>query len=113
MKITHYSFGSITVNGTTYTSDIIIFPDHIQSPWWRQEGHLLQIPDLKDVVGKEGALFIIGTGYYEMMKVPEETIRYLKSLEMDVHIHNSKDAVRLYNELSSKKQTILAIHLTC
>lgn len=112
MRITHYSFGSITVDGKTYTSDIIIFPDHVKSSWWRIDGHLLQIPDLKEIIDKKPSILIIGTGYYGMMKVPDETIKYLKSNGIDIHIHNSKDAVESYNKLSAK-QVVLAIHLTC
>jgi len=33
-----YSFGRIVVEGKEYTSDLIIYPDHIQGDWWREEG---------------------------------------------------------------------------
>jgi hypothetical protein len=113
MRITHYSFGRITVDGKTYTSDIIIFPDHVKSSWWRLEGHLLQVPDLKEVIDIKPRVLIIGTGYYGAMRVPDETITHLKSIGVDVYVRNSKDAVELYNKIMSKQPTVAALHLTC
>lgn len=113
MRITHYSFGKITIDGKTYNSDVIIYPDHVNPSWWRKEGHLLQIADLKDIINVKLPVLIIGTGYYGTMKVPEETLNYLKSNEIEVYIENTQKAVKLYNEISSKKPTIAALHLTC
>lgn len=33
MKIDHYSFGKIIINGKTYPSDVIIYPDSVDSSW--------------------------------------------------------------------------------
>jgi len=113
MRITHYSFGRITVDGQTYTSDIIIFPDHIKSSWWRLEGHLLQVPDLKEVIDTRPGVLIIGTGYYGTMRVPEETLEHLRSLGIEVHVHDSRKAVELFNKISPIKNVVAALHLTC
>ncbi len=50
MKIEHYSFGTITIDGKSYTSDVIIYPERVDSSWWRKQGHSLHIVDLKDVI---------------------------------------------------------------
>ncbi len=113
MLITNYSFGNITVNGETYTKDIIIYPDHVYSPWWRKEGHLLQTPDLSEIVNAKVPTLIIGTGLYGAMVVPDKLLDYLKSKNIDAHIENTKEAVRLYNEISVKSPAIAALHLTC
>ena len=113
MMITHYSFGRITVNGKNFTSDVIIYPDRVDSSWWRQEGHLLQIADLKDIMTAKLPVLIIGTGAYGTMKVPDETLEYLKSNGIEVHYHNTKKAVEIYNKIAPKKPVIAALHLTC
>lgn len=33
--IERYSFGSISVGGRSYTSDLIVLPDRIVADWWR------------------------------------------------------------------------------
>jgi hypothetical protein len=113
MKIDHYAFGKIIVDGKSYSSDIIIFPDHVQSSWWRLEGHLLQTEDLEGVVAAKVPELIIGTGYYGAMNVPEETLRYLKGKKIQAYIERSGKAVELYNRMSSEKPVIAALHLTC
>jgi hypothetical protein len=113
MKINHYSFGKITINGTTYSSDVIIFPDRVNSSWWRREGHLLQIPDLKEVMDANLPMVIIGTGYYSTMKVPKETVEYLKSNNIKIYIEDTQKAVERYNEITPQKQCVAALHLTC
>jgi len=113
MKITHYSFGKITIDGKTYTSDVIIYPDHVDPSWWRREGHLLQIADLHDIINAKIPVLIIGTGFYGTMRVPQETVEYLKSNRIETYIENTKKAVELYNEIIPKKPVIAALHLTC
>lgn len=113
MKITNYSFGRITINSETYTSDVIIYPDHVNSSWWRKEGHLLQVADLKEIISAGVPALIIGTGYYGTMRVPEETLEYLKSKNMEILFDNTQKAVKLFNDIASKKPAIAALHLTC
>jgi hypothetical protein len=113
MKIEHYSFGSITIDEKTYTSDVIIYPDKIDSSWWRKEGHSLHVVDLKDVINVKPEVLIIGTGYSGAMVVPEETILYLKAQDIEVHVARTEKAVELFNKFRKDKKTVAALHLTC
>lgn len=116
MKIENYSFGRITINGRNYNSDVIIYPDRVDSSWWRKEGHLLRPDDLNDVLATRLDILIIGTGYSGVMEVPEETINYINSKGIDVHIERTSKAVELFNRLqreSPEKLIIAALHLTC
>ena len=112
MKITHYSFGTITIDGKTYSSDVIIYPDSVNASWWRKEGHSVQTDDLKEIVKSDVSVLIIGTGYYGVLKVPDSTCNYLKSKGIEVHVCVTGEAVRLHNRLSQKKQAT-ALHLSC
>jgi hypothetical protein len=113
MHIDSYSFGNIIIDGKSYTSDLIIFPDHVQSSWWRLEGHLLQIDDLKEIIAARTQLLIVGTGYHGTMKVPGKTLEYLKSNGVHAYIEKTGEAVKLFNALSGKRSVIVALHLTC
>ncbi len=113
MKIEHYSFGRITIDGKTYTSDVIIYPDRVTSSWWRKEGHLLQIADLADIVNTGLQVLIVGTGYYGAMLVPEKTVEYLRSRKIEVYSGNTQEAVELYNKTLAEKPAVAALHLTC
>jgi hypothetical protein len=113
MHIDHYSFGNITIDGKSYSSDVIIFPDHVESSWWRLEGHLLQPADLKDIIAVNVSILIVGTGYHGVMNVPVKTLEYLRSKGIETYIEKTRNAVEHYNKISSGKPVIAALHLTC
>lgn len=113
MKISHYSFGRITVDGKTYTSDVIIYPDRVDSSWWRKEGHYLRVVDLTDVINTKPDILIIGTGYSGVMVVPEETTNLIRSKGIEVHVEHTEKAVKIFSSLQKDKKVIAALHLTC
>jgi len=112
--IENYSFGQILIDGKKYNSDLIIFDDHIYDSWWRREGHNLHIDDIQEIINKKPEVLIVGTGYYGLMKVPEELIKYVNSSGIEkVIVKKTKDACDEYNTLYKKKKVIAAFHLTC
>lgn len=113
MKIEHYSFGRITIDGKAYTSDVIIYPNKVNASWWRKEGHFLQVVDLTEVIITKPEVLIIGTGATGLMKVPKETILHLESKGIEVHVTRTEKAVELFNKFQSGKVVVAALHLTC
>lgn len=114
MEIESYSFGSIKIKGQVYKKDVIIFPEKIFSPWWRERGHSLSIDDLKEVILYNPRLLIIGTGAYGVMSVPESTREFLEEKGIEIKILKTKDAVSTFNKEIEKEQNVVAcLHLTC
>jgi len=112
--IENYSFGQMLINGKKYNSDLIIFKDYIYDSWWRKEGHNLYIDDIKEIIDEKPDTLIIGTGYYGLMKVPEELIEHIKSSGIkQVIVKKTGDACNDYNKLCKKKIIVAAFHLTC
>jgi hypothetical protein len=64
MNISGYRFGTIEIDGRTYTSDVIITPERVIDAWWRQRGHALSVADLKDVMAARPDVLLVGTGYF-------------------------------------------------
>lgn len=112
MEITRYSFGKITIDGKTYTSDLILYPDHIDPAWWRKEGHSLAVEDIRTVLDAKPELLIIGTGFYGFMKVPEETLRLIAAEGIEVQAEKTSKAVELLQTVG-KRRAAAALHLTC
>ncbi len=111
--IEKYQFGKVIINGLTYRTDIIIFPNVIQDKWWREEGHLLTIHDLEDVINSKPDVLIIGTGKYGLMKIDNNLIEELKNLDIKkVIIEKTKKACDYYNKESTLNK-VAALHLTC
>ena len=113
MKVDHYSWGKIVIDGNTYTSDVIIYPGRVDASWWRKEGHTLHAEDLKEAIAANPEAVIIGTGALGVMKVPKETITHLESRGIHVHIERTGKAVDLFHALQKERKVIAALHLTC
>jgi hypothetical protein len=111
--IESYRFGRIVVDGKSYTSDVIIYPDRVQANWWRRQGHCLAPEDLKGVVTEGAETLIVGTGSSALMRVPPETRQYLTCKGFEVIVQNTHDACQTYNHLSEQGRVIAALHLTC
>lgn len=114
MLIEKYSFGSINIEGIIYKKDVIIFPERIYSPWWREKGHSLSISDLKEVISYNPEMLIIGTGAYGVMDVPNSTIEFLQDNGIEAKVFNTKEAVNFFNkEIEIGKNVVACLHLTC
>ena len=114
MQIDNYSFGHIDIEGHGYDADVIIFPDHVQESWWRQEGHRLAREDLDTVLAEKPKMLVVGTGYYGRMQVPEETLDALRSAGIDVRAEKTGSAVEEFNRLQQEcARIVAALHLTC
>lgn len=113
MKIDSYSFGRITISGKAFTSDVIIYPGKVDAAWWRKEGHLLQLEDLGDALQAKPDVLVIGTGYFGVMRVPDELIGKMTARGITVIAERTSKAVEKYNELQGAGTVIAALHITC
>ncbi len=113
MKIDSYSFGRIVINGKTYTSDVIIYPNRVDAAWRRKEGHLFQLADVAEALQAKPDVLVIGTGYSGVMRVPRETVDRIAGQGVEVKVERTAKAVEVYNDLEGAKTVIAALHLTC
>ncbi len=114
MKIKSYEFGRIEIDGKVYTSDVIIYDDHVNSSWWRKEGHYLQVEDIEEILNTKPDVIILGTGKYGTMKVSNDVIKELESRSIEFVYANTDKACKRHNEMvSGEKRVITALHLTC
>lgn len=114
MKIKSYEFGRIEINSRVYTNDVIIYDEHVNSSWWRKEGHYLQIEDIEEILKVKPDVIVIGTGKYDTMKVSKEVKKELESRAIEFIYVNTDEACKRHNEMSdSGKKVVTALHLTC
>jgi len=111
--IEQYSFGRIKIDGRTYTSDVIIYPDRVDDGWWRKEGHSLCMDDLDEILAAKPEALIVGTGAYGAMQVPLELQRQVAQRGVEFKVCPTPQACAAYNQLAPKRKTIAALHLTC
>lgn len=114
MKINSYGFGSIVIDGNTYTKDIIVSREGVKPDWWRKEGHSLVIEDIKETLDKNPDIIVVGLGHDGCMVIPTETKKQIEALGIELIAQKTTGAVKSYNKLSAEgKNVIGAFHLTC
>ena len=111
--IDSYRFGEIAINGKTYHSDLIIYPDKVDASWWRKQGHNLCLDDIKDIIDYNPEVLIIGQGKSGLMMVPERIKSVIRNMGIDVYISGTDKAVQTYNEMYKNRKVVAALHLTC
>ena len=112
--IESYSFGHMTIDGKSYSKDIIIFPDSIiLSPWWRSQGHRLEISDLEKLISMKPEVIIVGTGSSNLMQPSPELEELLAQRSIEFIAQPTGEAVQTYNSITKKKKTGGCFHLTC
>jgi len=112
-RIESYSFGKISVDGQTYTSDLIILPSGVRPEWWRKTGHRLDKDDLQEVIKVKPSVLVVGTGNIGRVQVPQETLEYLTAHGIRAVVERTAEACERYNELAQTEQAAAALHLTC
>ena len=114
MRIEEYHFGSITVEGETCSSDVIISPEGVNASWWRQRGHELCCEDLEPVWEARPEVLVIGTGSSGLMKVLPEADALMRKRCSEVHVLRTPQAWKRFNELAETgRRVVAALHLTC
>ncbi|MFN3505553.1 MAG: Mth938-like domain-containing protein [Caldimicrobium sp.] len=116
--ITHYSFGKLIYKGATYTKDLILLikPDFekILYPWWRKEGHLLQVEDLEEVFAFQPKYLIVGKGANGVMQISPVVIDRATKESIQLEAYLTQEAISRFNELLKSGHSIAgAFHLTC
>lgn len=116
MPIDEYHFGSITIDGKTYDYDVEVRWTGEVLKWWRKEGHVLDLEDVKRAVEENPETIILGTGAYGLCEVTENCQNFIKEKGIKLIIDKTEEAVKTFNAiLEEKKQNkvIGLFHLTC
>ena len=118
MKIVDsYSFGKITIDGKTFTNDVIITSKKIlEDNWWRQEGHELNVSDLEKVLDYDPDIFAMGIGNSGRVDIQSEAEEKLAEENKNLKSAKTQQAAQIYNDLikSNKYNKVCGgFHLTC
>lgn len=109
------AFGSITIAGRTYTSDLLIFPDgRVKDRWRRRQGHELGVDDLLPLVTAAPELIVVGTGTAGRMR-PDPNLRpFLDQRGIALIAAPNSRAMTVYNDkLAAGVAVAAGFHLTC
>lgn len=116
-KITKLSWGKIEINGSQVFKDVKLFPGGCREWIWQETGtnHSpgIQFSDVQELIENGSKVIVLSRGVLGRLKTQQELIEKLESEGFIVHYLKTKEAVRLYNELSRSEAVGALIHTTC
>lgn len=117
-KINATQFGSITVDGTPFTHDILItLEGQIQkrkkklSKQIYGTSHTLSLAEAQHAYQEGAQQLILGSGQYDQCRLSEEAESFFQQKNCAVKILPTPEAIKTWNEASGK--TIGLFHITC
>ena len=108
------SFGSITIDGKTYTSDILFFPDgRVADAWRRRAGHRLSMADIAPLVAAEPEVIVAGCGVSARMVPDSGMAGALARQGIEFFAAANGEAAEIFNRHCGRRKTGACFHLTC
>lgn len=109
------TFGTMTIDGRQYTSDLMIFPDgRVIADWWRASGHRLTIVDMRLLIDARPELIVAGMGIYGRMQAETGLHAMVTDRGIELITQPTEAAAQKYNEaLAARKRVAGCFHLTC
>ena len=117
-RITLLSWGRLEVEGQDSPfKDAKLFPGGAREWDWRETGtgHApgIQPAAVEELLAQGAAVVVLSQGFRGRLQVSQETLQLLQERSIPVHLVQTEEAVRLYNELSEKEAVGALIHTTC
>lgn len=119
--IEEYSFGLIKIDGKTYTQDVEVRWTGEVLKWWRKEGHVFDVEDVKRAIDQNPDTIILGIGAYGVCKVTQDCQDFIEEKGIKLIIDKTEEAVKTFNiilkesiEEEGKQEKVIGLfHLTC
>ncbi len=119
--IEEYKFGSITIDGKTYTKDVEVRWDDEVLDWWRQESHVIDVADIGRALLQEPEVIVVGTGEDGMAEVTDRAREAAELQGVKLIVDKTPEAVKTFNvrkedsieEEGEEERIIGLFHLTC
>ncbi len=116
-RITHFSWGHLEIEDGRSFKDVKLFPGGAREWNWAEAGtrHVpgIQPVDVEELLDNGAAVVVLSKGMQERLQVCPETFEMLRSRGVAFHVHQTEEAVRLYNELQRSEPVGGLFHSTC
>ncbi|GHJ44534.1 hypothetical protein Cs7R123_18760 [Catellatospora sp. TT07R-123] len=117
-KVVSIAWGIVEVEGAGRFRDVMLYPGGAKEWDWGATGthHFpgVQPADVADLVAAGATVIVLSRGMDLRLHVMSETGQALREQGVTVHIVQTEEAVRLYNDLAAEGTAVGAlIHSTC
>jgi len=116
-RILGISWGRMKVEGLGTGKDFKLYPGGGRAWDWTKTGtrHTpgIQPADVEELLARGAATVVLSQGMNKQLQVPPATRRYLEQRSITVHVAETCEAVRIYNELAGSVLVAGLFHSTC
>ena len=108
IKINGYTSNSITINGHTYSENLIITQDSIYTENLPSEFSDLAIQTITQIISANPEILIIGTGKTQQF-LPDSLVSVIQQAEIGLETMDTFAACRCFNLLCSEGRLVSAL----
>ena len=111
------SWGRMEVEGLPIGKDFMLYPGGGREWDWSRTGmrHTpgIQPADVAELLAEGATVVVLSRGMDQQLQVDPATLADLEKLGVEVHVAETREAVRLYNELAGRTAVGGLFHSTC
>lgn len=117
-RITALSWGRLEVEGGSGPfKDAKLFPGGAREWDWRETGTRhepgIQPQDVEELLERGAVSVVLSRGMHRRLRVCPQTLAMLGARGIPVHVLQTEEAMRLYNDLASREPVGGLFHTTC
>ncbi|MDA8140302.1 MAG: MTH938/NDUFAF3 family protein [Desulfobacteraceae bacterium] len=109
------TFGTMTIDGRLYMTDLMIFPDgQVEEDWRRAAGHGLTADDISALIEAQPELIVAGLGMNGRVQPQDDLKAVLADHGIELIAQPTEAAVKTYNAARKESKNVAGcFHLTC
>lgn len=117
-RITHLAWGVLDIEGREPASDMKVWPGGGRAWDWCETGthHVpgIQVADVVELIENGAGIVVLTRGMDLVLQTRPETLEFLRAQGIQVHVAETKEASRIYNELAARGEAVGGLfHSTC
>jgi hypothetical protein len=116
-RITGISWGRMEVEGLGAGKDFKLYPGGGRAWDWAETGTRhspgIQPADVEELLARGATTVVLSQGMNKQLHVPPDTCRYLEERSITVHVAETREAVKIYNDLTEGALVAGLFHSTC
>jgi hypothetical protein len=116
-RILEISWGRMEVEGLGAGKDFKLYPGGGRAWDWAETGTRhspgIQPADVEELLARDATAVVLSQGMNKRLQVPAATRRYLGQRSVTVHVAETLDAARIYNDLAEGELVAGLFHSTC
>ena len=116
-RIVQISWGRMEVEGLGARKDFKLYPGGGRTWDWAETGTRhspgIQPADVEELLAHGATTVVLSQGMNKQLHVHPDTCRYLDERSITVHVAETREAVKIYNDLTEGTLVAGLFHSTC